>query len=306
MASRSKEQHPGLHLLDPAVVRSIRALQVQAQTIVEGALTGLHKSHLKGSSVEFSEFKEYSPGDEIRHIDWRTYARTDRFFVKQFEEDTNLRAYLALDRSGSMSFASDETPSKANYGILLGAALAYLFIKQGDAVGLMTFDSKPRTYLPSQARPGHLDDLLRVLSEPYRPRASLTNISSTLKELTERLSKRSMILVISDFIDLDPSALEALKIVRSAGHDLSLFHMVDRAELTFPFEGLTCFEGLEGEGELIVDPDDIRTQYLEEIRRHHDTIKKTCVLHNITYQRVLTETPLKQIVHNYILARRSA
>jgi uncharacterized protein (DUF58 family) len=305
MAPRSKEDNPNLILLDPEIVHSVSSLQVHARTIVEGALSGLHKSRLKGSSVEFSEYKEYSPGDEIRHIDWRTYGRTDRFFVKQFEEDTNLRAYLVLDLSGSMSFASEEMPSKANYGILLSAALAYLFIKQSDAVGLMTFDSKPRTYLPSHARPGHLDNLLRVLSQPHAPNPDLTNISLTLKELTERLTKRSMIIIISDFIDLEPSALEALKIVRSAGHDLTLFHMVDNAELTFPFEGLTRFEGLEGEGELIVDPDDIRTQYLLEMRRHHAAIKQTCIHHNITYQRVLTETPLKKTIHNFILSRRA-
>jgi uncharacterized protein (DUF58 family) len=297
----SAEPSARANLLDPKLLQSLGNMRLRARAIVEGAIAGLHQSALKGGSVEFTEYKEYSPGDEIRHIDWRGFARTDRYYVKQFEEETNLRAYLLLDRSGSMDFGFEDAVPKSTYAAYLGAALAYLFVRQGDAVGLLTFDEEPRLFLEASARHSHLDDVFKVLEQ--RPGRDRTDLAAALSTMAERGQRRSLVFVLSDLLDTKTEAMNMAKVLRRRKFEVVLFHLVDPAELTLPYEGLTLFLGLERDGELLVDPDDIRERYVEELARHFARIERDCREADIEYRRVLTAAPLDGVLLDFIYQR---
>ncbi len=275
-------------------------LQIRARSLVEGFIAGLHRSPHRGSSVEFAEYKEYTPGDEIKHIDWKAFGRFDKYYVKQYEDETNLRAYLVLDGSGSMDFASEEV-SKLEYAQTLAASYAYFFLRQGDAVGAMVFDDKPGLFLPPSSKSSHLDDVFHVLDSV--PGKGRTDIARALQSMAERVRRRGVVLLFSDMLDDAPRVLNIAKVMRKRRQEVAIFHILDPAEVELPYEGLTIFEGLEGEGDLLVDPDDIRDRYREEMAAHIRTVETDCREGDIEYFRVLTNTPLEKVLFDFFIGR---
>jgi len=292
-------------LIDPGLLQSLGSMRLRARAVVEGAIAGLHRSALKGASVEFTEYKEYSPGDEIRHIDWRTVARTDKYFVKQYEDETNLRAFMVLDTSGSMQFGFEDTLPKYTYASYLAASLAYLFVRQGDAVGLMTFADEPGVFVPASSKSSQLDDLLKLIEEPPGAGGG-TDLAAAMSRMAERAPRRSLVFLFSDLLDTRPEAMNMAKVLRRRKHEVIVFHVIDPAELSLPFEGLTLFEGLEDDGELLVDPDDIRERYVEELSAYHAGIERECLESNLDYWRVITNQPIDGVLRSVILARGGA
>ncbi len=250
--------------LNPEIVSRLDNLSLRARLVVEGFIIGLHRSPYHGFSVEFAEHRAYGPGDEIRHVDWRLYAKTDRYYVKQFEEETNLKSYLLLDQSRSMTFSSHSV-SKLAYAQTLAAALAYLMLKQQDAIGLALFDSQLRHYLPPRAKPSHLDAILGRMSH-IQPGPE-TAIAPVLHQLAESIVKRGLIILISDLFDDPDQIMMGLKHFRHKHHEVIVFHILDPQELEFAFSTRTRFRDLET-GELIsTEPWHIRKAYRERFLR---------------------------------------
>lgn len=294
-ASNLREQY-----LDPATLMKLGGLLVRARSVVEGSIAGMHRSPHRGSSVEFAEYKEYTEGDEIKHIDWRAFARFDKYYVKQFEDETNLYAYLLLDGSGSMDFGS-EGVTKLEYARTLAAAFAYFLLRQGDAVGALVFGEQPGLFLPPSSKNSHLDDVLQVLESV--PGKGGTDIARALQSMAERVRRRSLMLVFSDMLDDAQRVMNLAKVMRKRRQEVALFHLLDPAEVELPYEGLTLFEGLEGEGELLVDPDDVRERYQQEMSAHLQKIERDCREGDIEYFRVLTTDPLEKVLLDFILGR---
>jgi uncharacterized protein (DUF58 family) len=286
-------------------------LPIRARVIVEGALSGLHRARLHGSSVEFAEHKEYSPGDEIRHIDWKVYGRADRYYIKQFEQESELSCFLALDASGSMDYGGGrgekETLSKLVYAAHLFAALAYLLIRQRDKVGLLVFgDESLDRYVPPRARPAHLHDLLAVLDEVTRVGGrggEPTHVAlDRLGELTR--TQRSLVVVASDLFEPpDGRALGVLRRLRARGHDVALFHVLHPHELELPFEGLTLFESMEEERELLVEPAAIRRQYKRRMTEFLDRVRSECVRGGVEHHLVATSRALELSLLEFLTQR---
>ncbi|QDG50861.1 DUF58 domain-containing protein [Persicimonas caeni] len=288
--------------LDPAVLDELGTMQVRARMLVEGILAGLHRSPHHGGSVEFAEYVEYSPGHEIRHIDWKVYAKTDKYYVKQYEDETNLRAYMVVDGSGSMRFKSEEAPiSKLDYASYLSAAFAHLLLRQGDAVGALSFNADQRQFLPASARKNHLDDIFYLLDN--QPAAGKTGLDHALRTIAERANRRSVVFIVSDFLDADGEAMQLLKVLRHRRLDVAAFHVVDPAEITLPYEGMMLFEGMEGEGELLVDVDDLRDAYTERMREHMAFVKQQCEQADIEYLRFPTTQPIEQTCLTFLRGR---
>ena len=288
--------------LDPAVLQELGSLKIRARQLAEGVIAGLHRSPHQGGSVEFSEYIEYSQGHELRHVDWKVFGKSDKYYVKQYEDETNLQTFLLVDGSGSMNFRGEGAPwSKLDYGTHLAATLAYLFLRQGDAVGAMGFAETTGTFLPAASRTRHLDDLFFLL-ESLKGEGT-TALDEALHTIAERARRRSLILIFSDLLDASEATFERLRVLRSRKFDVCLFHLVDDAEWTLPFEGLTIFEGLEDDGELLVDPDDLRERYQKAIRGHADRIKEECEKANISYLRVFTSTPMEEVCLDFLRRR---
>ena len=288
--------------LDLNTLEELGPMSIRARSLADGIIAGLHRSPHKGGSVEFAEYKEYAPGQEIRHIDWKVYAKSDRLVVKQFEDETNLRVYLLMDGSGSMDYQSEEAPlSKLRYSAFLAATLAYLFLRQGDAVGALAFDEAVRQYLPASTRSSHLEDLFYLFD--HLKSSNRTRVEAALRAIAERAKPRSLIAIFSDMLDASEEVLDVLKVLRSRKFEVALFHLIDPAELTLPFEGLTQFEGLEGEGDLIVDPDDLRERYIEMITLHIETIRAQCDEGDIEYVRCPTDEPIERAAMRFLRGR---
>src|ERR687887_998948 len=249
--------------LDPAVIARLGTLELKARTIVEGFLSGLHRSPFKGFSVEFAEYRQYMPGDDLSTIDWKVYARSDRFYVKKFEEETNLECHLMIDVSGSMAYGDHHAMTKFEYGACLAAALAYLMNRQRDAVGLTAFDKEIVSMLPASSRPGHLRSLLVTLDRLKT--AHETNVSKPLHQLAESLTKRGMVVLISDLLDDPDAVIRGLKHFQFRGIDVIVFHILDPDEIEFPFERPTRFEDLETREEIMAAPGAVRELYLKQI-----------------------------------------
>lgn len=288
--------------LDPAVLDELGNLKVQSRTLVDGVLAGLHRSPHHGGSVEFAEYVEYSPGHELRHIDWKVYAKTDKYYVKQYEDETNLRAYMMLDGSGSMDFQSEDAGiSKLDYARALAATFSHLFLRQGDAVGAMSFDTEAQQFLPASSSKSHIDDIVYLLEQT--PGSGGTKMDVALRSMAERARSRSVVLVFSDFLDADESAMKLMKVLRHRRLDVAAFHIVDPAEVSLPYEGMTLFEGLEGEGDLLVDADDLRDAYQEQIRAHFNYVQTECESGNIEYFRFPTTQPIEQTCLTFLRGR---
>jgi uncharacterized protein (DUF58 family) len=286
--------------LDPAVIARIGGLELRARTIVEGFLSGLHRSPLKGFSVEFAEYRQYLPGDDLSTIDWKVYARSDRYYVKKYEEETNLRAHLLLDVSASMSYGSGAM-TKRDYGSCLAASLAYLMNRQRDAAGLVTFDERILGWLQPSIRPGHLRALLVTLDR--LPDGAKTDAGRPLHQLADALAKRGMVVLISDLLDEPARVIDGLKHFRFRGNDVLVFHVLDRSELTFPFDRPVRFRDLESGEEVIATPSEVRDEYLAGIRGLIETYRRELRTVGIDYQLLDTSEPLDRALLSYLAVR---
>jgi uncharacterized protein (DUF58 family) len=289
--------------LDPAVVARLGTLELKARTIVEGFLSGLHRSPFKGFSVEFAEYRQYIPGDDLSTIDWKVYARSDRYYVKKFEEETNLDCHVMLDVSGSMAYGSGAM-TKFEYGACLAASLGYLMNRQRDAIGLMAFDDQTVSMLPASARPGHLRAVLVTLDRLALGKE--TNVSKPLHQLCDALTKRGMVVLISDLLDDPESVIRGLKHFQFRGCDVIVFHVLDRDELEFPFERATRFEDLETADEVMAVPGLVRAHYLEAIGGLIDRYRRELGAAGIDYTLLPTSQPLEMALLSYLSTRSRA
>ncbi len=287
-------------LLDPATLARVSGLIVRARMIVEGSITGLHRSPFHGSSVEFAEHREYVPGDDIRHIDWKVFGRSDRFYIKQFEEETNLRVQLVLDASESMNYGSGAM-TKLDYARTLAASLSYLILGQQDAVGALVFDEKIRADAPISQSRSHLQDLVTVLSQESGKDA--TDIGEVLGRVSDRLKRRCLIVLLTDLFDDPEDILHGLRKLRHAGHDVLVLHVMDPDELEFPFTRMTMFEGLEGMQDQLADPEAVREAYLAEVREFTRTIRRDFRNSGIQYQLADCSRGFDQILREALVKR---
>jgi uncharacterized protein (DUF58 family) len=289
--------------LDPAVVARLGTLELKARTIVEGFLSGLHRSPFKGFSVEFAEYRQYMPGDDLSTIDWKVYARSDRYYVKKFEEETNLDCHLMLDVSGSMAYGS-RAMTKFEYGQCLAAALAYLMTRQRDAVGLMAFDENIVNMLPASSRPGHLRAVLVTLDRLRLGRE--THMTRPLTQLCDALTKRGMVVLISDLLDDPDDVIRGLKHFQFRGADVIVFHVLDPDEIEFPFDRATRFEDLETDEEIMAVPRIVRSHYLKAIGGLIERYKRDLGAAGIDYLLLSTSMPLEMALLSYLSTRARA
>jgi uncharacterized protein (DUF58 family) len=275
-------------IIDPVSLMRIKSLELRAKVIVEGFWRGIHRSPYHGFSVEFSEYRQYSPGDDPRYIDWRVYARSDRFFIKKFEDETNLRCHLLIDHSRSMSYGSEEY-TKSQYAGTLAATLAYFLFTQGDAVGLATFDDQIREYLPPRNRPGYLRRLFLALEAT--PKGKRTDLGPPLQRIAQMLTKRGLIVLVSDLLTSIDRLESDLSYLCAGGHDVVLFHILDPAELNFEFDSPALFQDLETERNIYVDPPDAQTSYKRRLERHLAKTESICRTLAIDYHLFATDRP---------------
>jgi uncharacterized protein (DUF58 family) len=294
---------PSTSYLSPATLARLGTLELKARTIVEGFLSGLHRSPFKGFSVEFAEYRQYLPGDDLATLDWKVYARTDRHFIKKFEEETNLECHLLLDVSGSMGYGSGEI-TKLQYGSFLAAALAYLMNRQRDATGLIAFDDHIIEMLPPSARAGQLTSILITLDRLTL--GNQTNVAKPLKDLAEAIRKRGLVVLISDLLDDPNRVIDGLKYFRYRGTEVIVFQILDPAELRFPFERAARFRDIETHDEVVAVPDAVRGQYLEAIEDLQQRYRRDLHLAGIDYVMLDTSVPLETALMSYLLTRRRA
>src|SRR5712691_297716 len=289
---------------DPAGLARIGNLELIAKQVVEGFLTGKHRSPYHGFSVEYLDHRSYTPGDEMRMLDWKVLARTDKYYVKLFEDETNLRAYILLDCSRSMDFgrskggSSDSGLSKLQWGCYLAAALTYLLIRQNDAVGLMLFDTQVRTYIPPKAHPTQFRRILDVLDNVKS--GGETDVGPVLHEAAERVKRRGLVIVISDLIDDEAKIASGLQHFRHNNHEVLVFHTLDDAELTFPFERITRFQDMEGAGRVVVNPNSLRKRYLSRIQSFTERLEQDCHERKISYNLANTKEPYAPYLAAYL------
>lgn len=290
---------------DTQVLSRVSTLKMIAINLVEGLLTGQHRSRHKGASVEFAEYKDYSPGDEIRHIDWKVVGKTDKYHVKQYEQSTNLKCTILLDASGSMGYRSplNENAPKMEYARHLVAGLSYLLLKQFDAVGLTLFNEQVIEHIPPRSKASHFQHILHGLAN-ISP-GGTTRITEVLGGLSERLPRRSMLILVSDFFVQNQDLQKSLKLLSSRGLEVVLFHVLHPDEINLPFEGDIVFESLEEDPAIGLDPQDIREEYKNAIQNHISELKKNCNGVGMDYVFMDTSEPLDQALSYYLLKRKS-
>ncbi|MGH7162051.1 MAG: DUF58 domain-containing protein [Planctomycetota bacterium] len=287
--------------LRPEVLNTIEGLELKARLIVEGFLSGLHRSPFRGYSVEFAEHREYVPGDDIRHVDWKVYGKSDRFYIKQYEEETNLRAWIFLDVSESMEYGSGAM-SKVEYGRHVAAALAYLVVRQQDAAGLCLFDNRIRSFFPAASSTGHLRVLLDALADVET--GGPTGVGDVIHLAAEQIGGRGVVIVISDLLDKPESILRAVRRLRHRGHEVVLFHLLDHDERTFPFERMTLFHGLEAQPQVLADPAALRTQYLKELDEFTRALSRGCRGNRVDFVPLDTRDSLDVALSSYLVSRQ--
>jgi uncharacterized protein (DUF58 family) len=290
--------------LAPAELQKISNLQVVARLVVEGFFSGLHKSPHKGFSVEFAQHRQYVQGDEIRRLDWKVFGKTDRFYIREFDEETNLRATLLLDLSGSMDYAGDGHPSKQQYATRLAAALAYLMLQQRDSVGLVTFDSMVRRFIPQRSGVGHLRALMDELHSA-KPGGE-TALASVFRELVPRIHRRGLLIILSDCFGEVKDLVTALAQFRHARHEILLFQILDRDELTFPFKRWTKFDSLEVADQFrLIEPAQFRAAYLDNLKKFQHELVAGCRRHRIDLVPMVTDQPYADALATYLTKRLS-
>jgi uncharacterized protein (DUF58 family) len=287
--------------LDPEALGRLKNLTLAARRVVEGYFAGMHKSPHKGFSIEFAEHREYTPGVDPRHIDWRVFGRRDKLYVKQYEEETSLRCYVLLDKSGSMGYKSVGPLTKLEYGSFLAASLAYLMAFQHDSVGLITYDTQVRDLVPPRQGPGHLRVVMDKL-EQTAPGGD-TGLSATFHQLAETIKRRALVVIISDLFDAAEPLVQALKHFRHKKHEVIVFHTLDPAEVAFPFEDVSRIEDMENQREVTSDPRAFRKAYLEGLAKFLETIRGGCLSAQIDYMMAETNQRFDIFLGTY-LARR--
>ncbi|MCD4726201.1 MAG: DUF58 domain-containing protein [Pirellulales bacterium] len=281
--------HDSRKLLRPEAIKRISRLGLRARHIVEGFLSGLHRSPYFGQSIEFRQHREYAHGDDLRHMDWKVWAKQDRYYIKQFEEDTNLRCTLLCDVSASMRYGRGDF-SKYEYACTIAASLAYLLLRQQDAVGCVAFDESARMTVPQRTKRNHLNSIIKAL-ELSDPRDK-TDLYQILRNATESYPRRGMMILVSDLFVEREGLFRGLRLLRSRGHDVMVFHVLDDDELDFPFSGPTRFEGLELAEQLRCNPRALREGYLNSLGEYLEEVRHGCSRHNVDYALLRTSQPL--------------
>ena len=292
-----------LSYLDPETVSRLSRLDLIARLVVEGFITGLHRSPYHGFSVEFSEHRPYMPGDPLRDLDWKAYAKSDRLYIKQYEEETNLKAYILLDVSGSMDFQSGAALSKFRYATSLAAALSYLILRQRDAVGLMLFRDIIESYVPPRSVQSHLNVLLKTIQETTP--GSDTDMAPTFHDLAERIARRGLVIVLSDLLYDPQEVLRGLRHFRHRGHEVVVFHLLDPREIDLDFDKETRFFDLEDpEQMLTTQPWLVRREYGQMVEEMVETYRRGCAEARIDYALISTATPFDVALSRYLVQRR--
>jgi uncharacterized protein (DUF58 family) len=294
MASDFKER------LSPESLARIARLELQARQVVEGFISGQHRSPFFGQSLEFVQHREYVPGDDIRRVDWKVWSKTDKYYLKLYEEDTNLRTTILVDASESMQYGSGKV-TKYDYACSIAAALTYLLLRQQDAVSLSVFDEELRGRAPSRTSQSHLGTVLSVLAIDT-PRKK-TDMLGILRRVADEKSQKGMVILISDFFTDRDDLFKGLKLLRQRGHDVLLFHVLDDQELDFHFAGTTKFEGMEETGELLCDPKSLRDGYLAAMQEFLDDLRRRSAKNVIDYQTIRTSAPLDAVLRHYMTHR---
>ena len=296
MAANDKRKY-----LHPEMVAKLNNMALRARLVVEGYIIGMHKSPYHGFSVEFAEHRAYGPGDEIRHVDWKLYGKTDRYYIKQFEEETNLRSYLLLDTSKSMTYASHKI-SKLDYGSYLAAAMTYLMLAQQDGVSISLFDDGIKRYVPPRSTPGHLNTVLAQLENLST--GEDTRIAPALHHLAERIKKRGLIILISDLIDDAEEVLTGLKHFRHKKHEVIVFHLLDPKETEFDFSVRTRFTDMETGDQITTEPWQIQSAYQRVVKQFQEKYKMECRKRNIDYVPLYTNQDLDLALTGYLKKRK--
>jgi len=288
--------------LHPEAIKRISRLDLRARHVVEGFLAGMHRSPYFGQSVEFLQHREYTFGDDPRYVDWKVWAKQDRFYVKQFEEDTNMRCTLLADVSGSMRYGNGAM-NKYEYACTAVVSLAYLALRQSDAVGCISFDESARVTVPQRTRRNHLDSIIQAL-DVSNPKDK-TDLYQVLRTVAEGYPRRGLIVLASDLLVERPGLFRGLKLLRSRGHDVMVFHVLDDDELEFPFTGPTRFEGLEIPDIVRCNPRALREGYLKALEEYLDEVRRGCARHAVDYALVRTSQPLDAMLAAYLSRRMS-
>jgi uncharacterized protein (DUF58 family) len=286
--------------LDPNILSKVGSLDVVARQIVEGLRIGMHRSPARGISSEFTAYRQYVPGDDVQHIDWKSYARSERYYIKLYEAETNFISNLLLDVSSSMTYGSGGI-TKLEYAKYLAASLAYLIIDQGDSAGIGVFDGELQNYIMPKSNMGVLVDISREL-EQVQPKPR-TNVGKVLSNFAHRMSRRGVAVLFSDMLDNTEEFINGINHLRFRGHNVIVFHIMDPYELDFPFKGTSKFIGLEDEGEMITQPDRLRDRYLEELENFISTIRNARNKAQVDYVLVNTADPIEHVLSGYLLQR---
>ncbi len=292
-----------LQLLDPRALARLKGLGLRSGRVVDGLLQGIHRSPHHGSSIEFAEHKEYSPGDEVRHIDWRAYGRLDRYYVKKFEHETNLRTWSVLDTSASMGYGADGALTKLEYASVLVASLAFLLLRQQDAVGMVTVADDVKVSVPARGRMGHANHLVQVL-EQLEPEGG-TTLEAGLSRVVEGSRKRGLVFVFSDLFQSPDGIFRLLRQMVSRGHQVTLFHVLDGDELIFPFEEMTLFKGMESTRKLLVEPKLLRDAYMGRLAEFREDLQRRCFEARIERVEVDTRERPDQLLLRWLRQREA-
>jgi len=290
-------------LLDPEMLARLRAFPLRARRAVEGAAAGEHRSPFRGFSIEFAEHREYSPGDDLRYLDWKVFGRTDKYYLKQFEEETNLACHLVLDASESMAYRSAAAPmSKFDCARRAAAALAYLVLHRQDSVGLAMFDSEIRAVIRAGGNPSRLKDILRAIEDATAGRK--TSIGPILHELAERLKRRGVVILLSDLFDDADAVIAGLKHLRHRRHEVAVFHVLDPAEIDFPFDRTTLFRCLEGFPNVVAEPQAVRKAYRDEFGRFLRRVQAGCREAGVDYVPMRTDASLEAALAGFLAGKQ--
>jgi uncharacterized protein (DUF58 family) len=287
-------------LIDPQALMSIRNLELRARAVVEGFWSGLHRSPYHGFSVEFTEYRQYTPGDDPRYLDWRVYGRSDRYFIKKYEDETNLRCHLLVDQSRSMEFGS-RGYTKAQYAATLVATLAYFLHLQGDAVGLLTFNDQVREYMPARHRKGHLRQLMIALEQPTSGTA--TDLNAPIERITTLIRKRGMVSLVSDFLAPLDRLEKNLIALTAGGHEMNVFHVLDPVELNLGLEQPSLFEDFESNRSIYIDPAAARAEYVKKLEAHCESLRAICRRLGIGYHQLSAAEPLELALFGFLQER---
>jgi uncharacterized protein (DUF58 family) len=290
--------------LHPATIARISKLDLRARQAVEGFISGMHKSPFFGHSVEFVQHRDYTTGDDLRHLDWKVWSKTDKFYIKQYEAETNLVTTILMDASNSMAYVSPNAKgasAKLEYAKLVVASLSYLVLGQSDAVAVGIFDEEIRDFIPRSTRKVHINRICASLStiEP----GNKTGVGSIMHTIAERVKRRGIIVVVSDLFDKIEDVLSGIQHLRHDGHEVVLLHLLDRDELTFPFEGMVQFKGLEIANQVLCHPRMVKKAYLEELHKFLTTVKGACTRNGVDYVQISTDTPVDVALSAYLTSR---